>query len=56
MDDAAHCQKLAFMRDGRIIAVGTPAELKAAVGKPDAGLEEAFLYFFKRGEVKANVQ
>ena len=56
MDDAAHCQKLAFMRDGRIIAMGTPLELKAAVGKPEASLEEAFLYFFKRGEVTANVQ
>jgi ABC-2 type transport system ATP-binding protein len=56
MDDAAHCRKLAFMRDGRIIAVGTPSELRAATGKPEAGLEEAFLYFFKRGEVKTNVQ
>ena len=56
MDDAAHCQQLAFMRDGRIIALGSPAELKAATGKPDAGLEEAFLYFFKRGEVKSNVR
>jgi ABC-2 type transport system ATP-binding protein len=55
MDDAAHCRKLAFMRDGRILALGTPAELKAATGKPEAGLEEAFLYFFKRGEVKSNV-
>ncbi|HSW57430.1 MAG TPA: ABC transporter ATP-binding protein [Dehalococcoidales bacterium] len=56
MDDAAHCQKLAFMRDGRIIALGTPAELKAAAGHPEAGLEEAFLYFFKRAEVKTGVQ
>ncbi len=56
MDDAAHCQTLAFMRDGRIIALGTPAELKSATGQPGAGLEEAFLYFFKRGEVKSDVQ
>ena len=55
MDDAAHCQKLAFMRDGRIIAKGTPVELKAATGQPEASLEEAFLYFFKRGEVKSGV-
>jgi ABC-2 type transport system ATP-binding protein len=55
MDDAAHCQQLAFMRDGRVIARGTPAELKAATGRPNDGLEEAFLYFFKRGEVKTNV-
>ena len=56
MDDAAHCQKLVFLREGCIIAMGTPSELKAAVGKPDASLEEAFLYYFKRGEVKVNVQ
>jgi ABC-2 type transport system ATP-binding protein len=56
MDDAAHCQQLAFLRDGRIIALGTPAELIAATGKPDASLEEAFLYFFKRVEVKSHVQ
>jgi ABC-2 type transport system ATP-binding protein len=55
MDDAAHCSQLAFMRDGRIIALGTPMELKAATGRPDANLEEAFLYYFKRGEVKSGV-
>jgi ABC-2 type transport system ATP-binding protein len=56
MDDAAHCRELAFMRDGRVIACGTPVELKAATGRPNDGLEEAFLYYFKRGEVKSNVQ
>jgi ABC-2 type transport system ATP-binding protein len=55
MDDAAHCQKLAFMREGKIIALGTPSELKTATGKPDATLEEAFLYFYKQGKVKSNV-
>jgi ABC-2 type transport system ATP-binding protein len=55
MDDAAHCRQLAFMREGRIIALGTPMELKAATGRPDANLEEAFLYYFKRGEVKSGV-
>jgi len=54
MDDAAHCQQLAFMRDGRIIALGPPDELRAATGKPNASLEEAFLYYFRRGEVKEN--
>jgi ABC-2 type transport system ATP-binding protein len=56
MDDAAHCHKLVFMREGSIIAMGTPAELKGAVGKSGSTLEDAFLYFFKRGEVKSNVQ
>jgi ABC-2 type transport system ATP-binding protein len=55
MDDAAHCQQLAFMREGKIIALGSPAELRAATGKSDANLEDAFLYFFRRGEVKSNV-
>jgi ABC-2 type transport system ATP-binding protein len=55
MDDAAHCQKLVFMREGKIIALGTPLELRAATGNPDANLEDAFLYFIRHGEVKANV-
>jgi ABC-2 type transport system ATP-binding protein len=50
-DDAAHCHKLAFMRLGKIVAEGSPAELKQATGKPDATLEDAFLYFIRR-EVK----
>ena len=55
MDDAAHCQQLVFMREGKIIAQGSPNELRAATGKPEASLEDAFLYFIRRGEVKANV-
>jgi ABC-2 type transport system ATP-binding protein len=55
MDDAAHCQKLVFMREGKIIALGSPAELRAATGKSDATLEDAFLYFIRHGEEKINV-
>ena len=29
MDEAEHCQRLAFILDGRIIAYGSPAEIKA---------------------------
>jgi len=50
-DDAAHCRKLAFMRLGKIVAEGSPKELKEATGKCDATLEDAFLYFIRR-EVK----
>ncbi len=50
MDDAAHCDRLAFLRLGRIIAEGTPEELRQATGQPGATLEDAFLYFV-RGEV-----
>ena len=48
MDDAAHCDQLAFMRDGKIIAQGTPDELQQATGKAGATLEDAFLYFIHR--------
>jgi len=56
MDDAAHCQKLAFLRQGKVIALGSPAELQAATGNAEATLEDAFLYFIKQGEAKQNVE
>ena len=55
MDDAAHCHRLAFMREGKVIAAGSPTELRAAAGKPDASLEDAFLYFIRQKGVKAGV-
>jgi len=55
MDDAAHCQKLAFLRQGKVIALGSPAELRAATGSAEATLEDAFLYFIKLGEGKKSV-
>ena len=47
MDDAAHCDRLAFIRDGRVIAEGAPDELKRGTGQDT--LEDAFL-FFARGQ------
>ncbi|MGB0101378.1 MAG: ABC transporter ATP-binding protein [Nocardioides sp.] len=41
MDEAERCDRLLLMREGRIIADGTPSEIKAAVGVDD--VEEAFL-------------
>ncbi|MDD4876359.1 MAG: ABC transporter ATP-binding protein [Dehalococcoidales bacterium] len=55
MDDAAHCDCLAFMRDGKIIAQGTPLELKQSTGHDDATLEDAFLFFVRSGKGKINV-
>jgi ABC-2 type transport system ATP-binding protein len=55
-DDAAHCQRLAFLRLGRIVGQGTLAELRAATGNKEATLEDAFLYFIKRDEEKKNVE
>jgi ABC-2 type transport system ATP-binding protein len=51
MDDAARCDRLAFLRAGKIIAQGTPAELRAATGDPGTDLEAAFLHFADRKEV-----
>lgn len=50
MDDANHCDQLALMRGGAVIARGTPAELKQATGQKNADLEDAFLYFVHREE------
>jgi ABC-2 type transport system ATP-binding protein len=55
-DDAAHCQKLAFLRQGRVIALGMPEELRTATGNKESTLEDAFLYFIKRDEEKKNVE
>jgi ABC-2 type transport system ATP-binding protein len=49
MDDAAHCDCLVFLRDGNIIARGSPCDLVAATGNPAANLEDAFLFFIGIG-------
>jgi len=48
MDDAAHCDRLAFIRNGRVIARGTPDELKRETGQHT--LEGAFLFFTRSRE------
>jgi ABC-2 type transport system ATP-binding protein len=55
-DDAAHCHKLAFLRLGKVVAQGTPADLLAATGKKDATLEDAFLFHIKHNEVNPDVR
>ena len=50
MDDAAHCDRLAFLRDGRVIALDTPSALRAATGRPDASLEDAFIHFLRSSD------
>jgi ABC-2 type transport system ATP-binding protein len=47
MDDAAHCDRLGFIQEGRVIAEGSPTELRAATGKAEATLEDAFLHFVR---------
>jgi ABC-2 type transport system ATP-binding protein len=55
-DDAAHCDKLAFLRLGRVVGQGSPAELRAATGNHEASLEDAFLHFIRQAEVKQNAE
>ncbi len=43
MDEAERCDRLGFMRQGRLLAEGTAAELRALAGA--ATLEDAFLHF-----------
>lgn len=46
MDEADRCERLLLLREGRLLADGTPAELRSATGAPD--LEEAFLRLILR--------
>jgi ABC-2 type transport system ATP-binding protein len=41
MDEASRCQRLLLMRDGHLLADGTPDELLVRTGAPD--IEQAFL-------------
>jgi ribosome-dependent ATPase len=41
MNEAERCDRLSLMHDGKVLAVGSPAELKAARGKDS--LEEVFI-------------
>ena len=43
MDEAEHCDRLALIRDGSIIAEGTPEDIKKSSG--ENSIEGAFLYF-----------
>jgi ABC-2 type transport system ATP-binding protein len=43
MDEADRCDELLFMRDGRVLAQGTPADLRTRAGTDN--LESAFLHF-----------
>lgn len=43
MEEAeAYCQRVAIMNLGRIVAIGTPEELKASIGRPEGTLEDVF--------------
>ena len=42
MDEATHCNRLAFINSGRLMALGSPSELRSAHG-PGATLEDVFI-------------
>jgi ABC-2 type transport system ATP-binding protein len=48
MDEAGRCDRLVLLRDGRLVASLTPAELRERTGRDD--LEEAFLQLAERPE------
>jgi len=39
------CNRVAIMHQGRIAAIGTPAELKAALGGPEVTLDDVFAHY-----------
>ena len=46
MDEAARCERILLMRSGRLIAEGSPTELRTSTGQQD--LEQAFLQLAER--------
>ncbi|WP_373501619.1 ABC transporter ATP-binding protein, partial [Desulfococcus sp.] len=57
MEEAEYCDRLAVMTAGRILAIGTPAQVKARAaertGAPVGTLEEAFIALIETGEKEA---
>ena len=47
MDEAQHCDRIALLRQGQLLAEGTPADVIKSAGA--ANLEGAFLALAKRG-------
>jgi ABC-2 type transport system ATP-binding protein len=51
MEEAEYCDRLAIMDAGRLLALGTPAEIRAragSTGTPAANLEQAFIELLRR--------
>ncbi|MET8232496.1 ABC transporter ATP-binding protein [Micromonospora sp. NPDC005298] len=51
MDEAARCDRLLLIREGRLIADDSPAAIRAAAGVDD--LDEAFLRLIRAGAARA---
>ena len=48
LDEAAHCDRLAMINAGRLVAVGTPRELREAYAG-GGGLEQVFVNLARMG-------
>jgi ABC-2 type transport system ATP-binding protein len=53
MDEAEYCHRVALMHRGRVIALGTPAELKSSLGRPAASMEDVFISSIEAEEARA---
>jgi ABC-2 type transport system ATP-binding protein len=47
MDEAEYCDRISIMVDGRIVALGTPAELKAKFN--DETIDDVFVRLARAG-------
>ncbi len=46
MEEADHlCDRVGVLHRGRLVASGSPAALKASIGRPEATLEEVFVHY-----------
>jgi ABC-2 type transport system ATP-binding protein len=48
MEEARHCEQLVLLREGSVLAVGTPAQLRQRAGTDD--LDEVFLRLIESAE------
>jgi ABC-2 type transport system ATP-binding protein len=51
MDEAQHCDRIALLRQGQLLAEGTPAAVIRSAGTTN--LEDAFLALAKSGEARS---
>lgn len=51
MEEAEYCHRLALMYRGRVVALGSPAELKAA-SAPDATMDDVFVESIEREDAR----
>lgn len=52
MEEAEYCDRIALIYRAEQIATGTPDELKAQVGRPDATMEDAFIALIEASDAR----